>query len=81
MAKNETSVEHGPYAGGIPSMTVTKQRDNEFSAVNRPTRIKEADVKGGVSKRTSSKVIGKEDKRIDGIATQGFTVGRTIHGD
>ena len=81
MAKNEKRVEHGPYAGGVPSMTVTKPKDNPMSAIRRAARIKEADVQGGVSKRTSSKVIGKEGKKIDGIATQGFTVGRTIHGD
>ena len=75
MAKKEGIRKHGPYVGGIPSMTVTKKKDDPFSAIRRPTRITDADVQGATTTKKTTKVEGTAT-RGDGIAQRGRTRGR-----
>ena len=55
-------------------MTITAA-PRVMSALPPRTKIKNADVQGGETKRTATTVTGAK-RNIDGIATQGFTRAR-----
>ena len=60
-----------PKHSDVPSMTVTAT-PRVMSAVPPRTRIERADVQGGETKRTATRVTGRK-RNIDGIARQGKT--------